>query len=136
MLGKLLFKFFKLVTTEGEGLPFQCVVDFQDGGCSSPSNLTFRVTNFNGFSIYTGNLSKVHENPVLGGLAGLNATSCSIGGAVGSFGLRRGMIGSSPITSLGLLKPPQDLARYENGFSYSFAFNSYISLRATLLGQL
>lgn len=136
MLGKLLFKFLKLVTTEGEGLPFHLVDDFQERGNSSPSNLILRVTNFNGFSMYSGNFSNVHENPVLRGLAGLNATSYTIAGAVGSFCLRGGTIGSSPITSLGLLKPPQVLARYENGFSYSLDFNTSISLRATFLGQL
>ena len=83
MLGKLDFKFLMLVATEGVGRDLKCVGLLKAFGDSSPSTTGLRVVNLRGFSMYAGNFSKVHETPLLAGLAGLNATSYIIGGLGG-----------------------------------------------------
>ena len=112
MLGKLAFKFLMFVATDGVGRVNNYVVLLKAlGPSSSPSTFFILVVNFRGFSMYTGNFSNVHETPVRGGFAGLNGTSCSIGGFGGSFFGLAGIGGSSPKTSLGLLKSPMCLTR-------------------------
>jgi hypothetical protein len=96
--------FLTLQTTLGEGLDLKFVAFLKAGGDSSPSITYFLYVNFKGFSIYLGNFSKVQETPDLAGLAGLNATSCSIGGFISVLAGRAGITTSSPKIALSLAK--------------------------------
>ena len=128
--------FLMLQTTEGVGRDLKSVAFFQAAGFSSPSTGLLRSVNERGFSIYQGNFSNVQLQPERAGFAGLNATSCSIGGFISDFGYRAGIRTSSPQTYLSLLKTPISFARYEKGFSYSSFLASNNSFMASFLGQL
>ena len=110
-LGNALFMFFRLQVIEGVGRDLYWCVILKFGGLSSPSTGLILCVDFRGFSMYFGKFSNVHEKPDAGGLAGLNATSYSMGGWLAVLGFLCGIGISSPITSLVVLKPPQTLAR-------------------------
>ena len=85
--------------------------------------------------MYVGNFSKVQLKPLLAGLAGLKATSYSNAGLGSGLAGLAGMGGSSPKTTLPVLKPPQVLALYEKGFSCSSFLAASISCLITFRGH-
>jgi hypothetical protein len=124
------------VTTDGVGLELTFFADLKAGGFSSPSTGRFRSVNFNGFSMYAGNFSSVQFTPLRDGFAGLNATSCSIGGFISAFGAFLGMSVRMSYVSLSGAKTPflKFFARCENGFSCSRALPASNSFFATVYG--
>ena len=101
-LGKLDFKFLRLVTTEGVGLLLIRFVDLKLGGFSSPSTGRLLSIDFTGSGMCSGNFESVHRAPEREGRAGFQFTSCSKEGLIGSLGGRAGITGSSPNISFGL----------------------------------
>ena len=82
------------------------VADLNAGlGSGAPSTGRLLSVNFIGFSLYSGNLPKVHENPDLAGLQGLNGTS--IRGLISFLTVFSGMGGSSCKIYFSVLNPPQ-----------------------------
>lgn len=71
--GKDALRLRRLVCTDGEGLVLCLCVYFQAGGASSLTGCL--EMNFKGFSLYSGNFSRVLLYPVLGGLAGKKGLS-------------------------------------------------------------